>query len=86
MSHCYDARLTTLPDQPTLRAATHKQLVEHHHNLEQINAEQIASRFATNPHDDDAEGFYESACHGMLVQRTSGSNAPWSGPGSTNTR
>jgi Family of unknown function (DUF6011) len=61
---CYDATLHTLPDKPTLRVATHEQLVEHHHRLKVLNADKILQRFGTKP--DDEDGFFESACHGML--------------------
>lgn len=64
--HCYDARLHTLPDAPTLRTATHEQLVAHHERLRVQNADAIQPRFGTKP--DDEYGFFESACHGMLEQ------------------
>ena len=61
---CYDARLHTLPDKPTLRAATHEQWLEHHHRLEVLNADKILQRFGAEP--DDEDGLFKSACHGML--------------------
>jgi hypothetical protein len=60
---CYDARLHTL-DSPTLRVATHEQQVEHYRQLKVLNADKILQRFGTEP--DDENGFFESACHGML--------------------
>jgi hypothetical protein len=63
---CYDARLHTLPGAPTLKAATHEQLVAHHQRLNQLNADAIAPRFGTEADDDD--GFFESACYGVLSQ------------------
>jgi Family of unknown function (DUF6011) len=59
-----DARLHTLPDKPTLRVATHEQQIEHVRRLEVLNADEIVRRFGTVA--DDADGFFESACHGML--------------------
>jgi Family of unknown function (DUF6011) len=61
---CYDARLHTLPDKPTLRVATHEQLVEHRDRLQVLNADKILPRFGTVA--DDEHGFFESSCHGML--------------------
>lgn len=62
----YDARLHTLPDAPTLRTATHEQRVAHHARLKALNADAIQPRFGTKP--DDEDGFFESACYGMLEQ------------------
>jgi hypothetical protein len=64
--HCYEARLRTLPDAPTLRQANHEQLREHHKRLEVLNADKIVPRFGTDPEDEN--GFFASACHGMLWQ------------------
>jgi hypothetical protein len=64
--HCYSAKLTTLPDQPTLRVATEQQLCEHWRQSKERNAERVVERFGTGPDGDD--GFYESACHGILEQ------------------
>ena len=63
----HDARLHTLPGAPPLRVATHEQLVAHHNNLEALNADKIEARFGADP-DHDENGFFESACHGMLGQ------------------
>jgi hypothetical protein len=63
---CCDARLHTLPDAPTLRTATHEQRVAHHERLRSQNANAIQPRFGTKADDDD--GFFESACHGILEQ------------------
>jgi hypothetical protein len=67
--HCYDARLHTLPETPTLRVANQEQLVAHHNRLEAINAGKITSRFGTDP-DNDGEDykFFTWCCHGMLEQ------------------
>jgi hypothetical protein len=61
---CYDARLTTLPEQPALRSATNEQLIEHCSRLEVLNAAKVVERFGTDP--DDEDGFYKNACFGML--------------------
>jgi Family of unknown function (DUF6011) len=67
--HCYDARLHTLAEAPTLRAANHEQLVAHHNNLEAVNADKIVPRFGTDPNNDEGDfKFFTSACHGMLEQ------------------
>jgi Family of unknown function (DUF6011) len=71
--HCNDARLHTLPEAPTLRVATHKQIIEHHDNLEALNTDKIVPRFGPDP-DPDPTGeyrecrFFEHACHIMLAQ------------------
>jgi hypothetical protein len=65
---CYSARLYTLPDAPTLRAANHEQWVQHHRNLEALNADKIVPRFGTDP-DAISEGdfkFWTWTCHSML--------------------
>lgn len=64
---CYDARLRTLPGAPTLKAATHEQLVDHYKRFKQLNADVIVPRFGTEADDDD--GFFESACHSILEQK-----------------
>jgi hypothetical protein len=62
--HCYEARLHTLPDAPTLKQANEKQLREHYEQLKILNANKIVPRFGADP--EDEEGFFASACHGML--------------------
>ena len=62
---CYEARLHTLPGAPTLRTANHEQLVEHHHRMQALNADKIVPRFGGD-FDPEPEGFWESACYGML--------------------
>ena len=63
----HDARLTTLPEQPTLRTATHEQRLEHMRQFEKINADKVLERFGTDPkNDDDEYQFFTSACHSML--------------------
>jgi hypothetical protein len=66
MFKCYEARLHTLPDAPTLGRATSEQLHEHRERLNVIQAENIQPRFGIDS--DDEYGWYESACHGMLEQ------------------
>jgi hypothetical protein len=72
--NCYDARLHTLPEAPTLRAATHEQQVEHNDRLEALNADKIVPRFGVDPdrpyidpEDPDSEiEFFAGGCHSML--------------------
>jgi hypothetical protein len=64
--HCYEARLHTLPDAPTLRQANEQQLREHSERFEILNADKIVPRFGTDPEDED--NFFASACHGMLQE------------------
>jgi Family of unknown function (DUF6011) len=68
--HCLTARLHTLPDAPTLRAANSEQLRAHHDRLAALNADKIVPRFGTDPQNDDADGceFFTWACLGMLEQ------------------
>jgi hypothetical protein len=69
--HCYDARLHTLPEAPTLRAANSEQLLAHHNQLKVANADKVVSRFGTDPDPSDKYseyGFFESACYGMLEE------------------
>jgi hypothetical protein len=68
--HCHDARLHTLPEAPTLRAANSEQLRAHHDRLEALNANKIVPRFGTDPTNDDADGckFFTWACYGMLEE------------------
>jgi hypothetical protein len=61
---CYSARLHTLLPAPTRQEATHAQLVAHHRNMQAANAGKVAPRFGTDP--DDADGFFEYACLGIL--------------------
>jgi hypothetical protein len=63
---CYEARLHTLPDAPTLGQATSEQLHEHRDRLGVLHAEKIRPRFGTNS--DDEYGWFEGACYGMLEQ------------------
>src|SRR5262245_31030239 len=63
--HCYEARLHTLPEAPTLRAANHEQLCQHYRNLKVLNADVVLQRFGIDPKED---GFFESACHGVLLE------------------
>jgi Family of unknown function (DUF6011) len=64
---CREAKLHTLPDQPTLRVAELKQLVAHHKNLETLNADEVLRRFGPSPDADDPDfDFFGNACHGML--------------------
>jgi hypothetical protein len=64
---CYEARLHTLPDAPTFRAANDEQLAEHSHRLEALNADKIVPRFGADPDGPDEEcNFFENGCHGML--------------------
>lgn len=62
--NCYEARLHTLPEAPTLRSANHEQLRAHSDRLQALNADKNVPRFGAEPNDTD--GFFESACHGML--------------------
>jgi hypothetical protein len=62
--HCHHARLHTLSPPPTLREANGEQLRAHQRNMEAANANKITPRFGTDQ--DDADGFFESACHGVL--------------------
>ncbi len=72
---CYEARLHTLPDAPTLRAATHEQRVEHSDRMEALNADKIVPRFGTDPDPpyidpDDPnfkDEFFAWGCHSMLL-------------------
>jgi Family of unknown function (DUF6011) len=67
--HCYDARLHTLPEAPTLRAANSEQLRAHHDRLEALNADKIVPRFGTDPkNDENGFEFFTWACLGMLEQ------------------
>jgi hypothetical protein len=63
---CYEARLCTLPDAPTLRQANEKQLREHRGRLEILNADKIVPRFGTDPTDED--NFFASAANEMLLR------------------
>ena len=78
--HCYAAQLHTLPDAPTLRAATNEQQLAHRNNLEALNADKITPRFGTDPDDDYEAGFFPSCCHGVLEQEDfwAQSNLVWS--------
>jgi hypothetical protein len=67
--HCHHARLHTLSPAPTLREANHGQLAAHWQNMKVLNADKIVPRFGTDPDDpEDADGFFESACHYALEQ------------------
>jgi hypothetical protein len=59
------ARLHTLPDKPTLRVATHEQWINHKDRLKALNVDKVSQRFGTAA--DDENGFFESACYGMLA-------------------
>jgi len=47
--YCLDAKLSTLPDLPTYRAATTEQLVEHDRRLKERNADEVLRRFGPDP-------------------------------------
>jgi hypothetical protein len=65
--HCQAARLHTLPNAPTLRAANSEQLHAHSQRLAALNADKIVPRFGTDPkNDENGFEFFTSACHGML--------------------
>jgi hypothetical protein len=67
--NCYEARLHTLPDAPTLRVANHEQLVEHSKRFDLLNADKIVPRFGTDPENDDAEcKFFTWGCQSMLLE------------------
>jgi hypothetical protein len=67
--HCYDARLHTLAEAPTLRAANNEQLRAHHDRLGALNANKIVPRFGTDPKNDETGfEFFTWACYGMLEQ------------------
>jgi len=73
MFECLEARLHTLPEAPTLRAANHEQLVEHYERMEALNADKIAPRFGVDPHPHDPDdeydfSFFDSCGHHMLVR------------------
>jgi hypothetical protein len=59
-----NAKLHTLPNAPTLRTANHEQLCQHRDRLKALNADVVPKRFGIDP--DDEDGFFESACHGIL--------------------
>jgi hypothetical protein len=67
--HCYDARLHTLPEAPTLRVANSEQLRAHHDRFEALNADKIVPRFGTDPKNEESGfEFFTNACLGMLEQ------------------
>lgn len=72
MSMFSQARLHTLPNAPTLMAASHQQRIEHRKRMETLNADKIVPRFGPNPDPIDPDfpeiNFFAWECHDMLLR------------------